>query len=480
MIPEPTRDDIHRWRTRLEDREFKRALLDFQMFVYRIFEEQRRQTGLQRIRAVIQRDDVKQLDSVVEKIRNKRREDNEQIESCPGKKGNLRAYDFDDLHDLIGVKILCPYDVDAEYVAKFLFESVETLETIENSVSEGYRDDPEGYRGYHYTAYPSPGLRHDWTSLYCEIQIKTMIQEAWDAMTHDVIYKRKRATPKSTIKQFRIISDGLDNWAESAGELRKTAAELWEQPDARRRVAILSLMAQALEPLRKLRAINGKIPEISISDLGCDRYFTVEEISQINETIRSEVSDGGATLELCLVATLAALCSDSPAQTDFAIQLTDRYVMGLEDLASAEIFRADMYWAMGRLTGAVEAAERGYAAMVGEGRADKGISNHFCYYVCDAVVSHNFVPTATLIQAKTIADKLADNPTDIGDLDTAGFAKIVLGKNNEEVRCGMAMVTKDRKAGLASDDAPTQHAIKAFSDRHNYLGNMRLEGKLTW
>ncbi len=53
-----------------------------------------------------------------------------------------------------------------------------------------------GYRGYHFTAYPAPGSTGGWTPLYCEIQIKTIIEEAWDAKTHELVYKRKRAIPE--------------------------------------------------------------------------------------------------------------------------------------------------------------------------------------------------------------------------------------------------------------------------------------------
>ncbi len=477
MMSEPTRDEIRIWKTRLEDRAFRRSHLEFQTSVYRVFEELRRQTGLQRIRAVIARDDIKLLQSVVEKIRKKRSENIDKDDSGSSDDIDPQPYNFDDLEDLIGVKILCPYQTDADEVAKFLFERVGTLRTVENSPICGLRSDPGGYRGYNFTVYPSPGSRHDWTSLRCEIQIKTMLQEAWDAMTHDLVYKRSRSIPPQLSKQFAIVSQGLDSWEASAGVLKDSVSELWRQADDHRQVAVLVMMNDAVESLNKLRKINPDIREILMADLGKNTLFSYDEISQINETIRDEADDGGITYELCYVAALTAICYESPAQTDFAVQLIDRYAMEQGNSADAETRRADVYWALGRFTEAVEAIESARSLEDGD---NQFIDSHFCYYVADAHVSLSFVPTETLKQAITIADRFAKNPNNPGDLDTAGFVKIALGENDAEVRAGIEMVNKDLENALATGDERTKQLATAFSKRHTALGDMRLRGELGW
>jgi cob(I)alamin adenosyltransferase len=57
----------------LEGREFQQALMRFQAHVFQVFEDLRKQTGLQLIRAIIHRDEVKTVESVVKKIRSRTR-----------------------------------------------------------------------------------------------------------------------------------------------------------------------------------------------------------------------------------------------------------------------------------------------------------------------------------------------------------------------------------------------------------------------
>ncbi len=129
---EPTREEILRWKERLEDREFQQRLLRFQAHVYQVFEDLRRQTGLELIRAIIARDEIKTLDSLVAKIAERRK----------GQDPTERPYNFHDVRDLIGIKILCPFKNDVDAVIKYMFERKHHFRVLELETSERVGESP--------------------------------------------------------------------------------------------------------------------------------------------------------------------------------------------------------------------------------------------------------------------------------------------------------------------------------------------------
>lgn len=123
------------------------------------------------IRVVLSRHEPKSLDSVIDKISRQRK--------------NNPNYDFNDVDDLIGIKILCPYLSNAKEVGEWLYKKKDFTITP-TTQKQAWVSRKTGYRGYHFIAEPNPGTYPDWMGLKCEIQVKTMCQEAWDAQTHDI------------------------------------------------------------------------------------------------------------------------------------------------------------------------------------------------------------------------------------------------------------------------------------------------------
>lgn len=476
MFQEPTREEIERWKARLEDRDFQLPLLQFQRSVYETFESLRRETGLRPIRGIIYRDEVKTLESLVEKIARKRREQNEENHTTPGK--HTKPYDFGDVRDLVGIKILCPFRTDAEEVAKYLFAQTDRIRVVEPNTNAGRRDDPEGYRGFNFTVYPAMGRRFELTSLYCEVQIKTLIEEAWDAMTHDLMYKRKKAIPSLLREMFAALSTTLAGADRQGEAIRRQIEDFFAQFTKHRHAAAVQFFSGAIGALDRLR--NGyrdlAIPALAEDTQLDDATFAPDSIAAINEALRRDILESGLQPGHCRIATLVALCSRAPGEAAYAIRLARDLVMKSPRSARAEMLRASILWALGRFDASVESAERALGNPVEE---DESLHHaDFCYYVADAKVFHAFVPLGTEARALELAQTLhaGQNPA---LHDTAGFVLIVFGPDDEAVRRGITLIQNalSRAQTLA---ARTRKIAEVFCARHLELGGLRLGGRAWW
>lgn len=473
MFEDPTRDEIERWKAHLDDHDFQRPLLQFQRSLYETFESLRRETGLRPIRGIIFRDEVKSVESLVEKVARKRREQNEDNNETPGK--HTKPYDFEDVQDLVGVKILCPFRADAEEVAKYLFAQTDRIRVVESDIKAGRRDDPEGYRGFNFTVYPAMGRRFELTSLYCELQIKTLIEEAWDAMTHDLTYKRKQAISPGLLSMFTALSTTLKGADQQGEAIKGEIEDFFAQFTEHRHAAAVQFFTVAINALNGLRDRNEDlaIPELADDPTLDEDTFSPDVIAAINEALRRDIVGQGLRRDHCRIATLVALCSQAPGEVAYAVRLASDLVMKSPRSAGGEIFRASILWALGRFDISVESAELALSKSIdGDENAD------FCYFVADAKVFHAFIPAETEARALELAQNLVVEQTPAAQ-DTAGFVLIVFGPDDETVQCGIRLVN-EALSGSKTLDAQAQKLAKVFCARHLKLGQLRLDNKAWW
>src|SRR6266851_1506563 len=205
---------------KLHDPRWRVRLVRVQKIVEEEFERFRDQAEMLTIRAVVPRSTIKDLKSVARKIERRRQ--------------SGLQYGFADLEDLVGVKILCPYASDVHSVIDCMREH-SGFKITPITDEEAKRETPEGYRGYHFTVQLDGPLLvndEDLMGLKCEVQIKTMLEEAWDAKTHDVTYKRTNIAPNLQ-RQMRAVSDQLTVLDERTKVLKQLIME--EELEERRK-----------------------------------------------------------------------------------------------------------------------------------------------------------------------------------------------------------------------------------------------------
>jgi putative GTP pyrophosphokinase len=117
---------------------------------------------------------------------------------------------FDRLDDLVGVRIVCNNLEDIDKVIEAVTKSsqwklirVDGPEKVNHGTTKGYRGrnivvETVVYQGY------------DKVNVLAEIQVRTLLQDAWAHLSHDDFYKPDETSPPTWLdKQMRRLSDDL-------------------------------------------------------------------------------------------------------------------------------------------------------------------------------------------------------------------------------------------------------------------------------
>ena len=119
---------------------------------------------------------------------------------------------FDDVKDLVGVRVILLYRPDIERTLDVLRGEF----PIETEEKKGMDDDAGsfGYQSVHVILSPSSGPAPPALStlddLRAEVQIRTLAQHIWAAASHDLQYKKERGVPKPLRRTIQRVSALLE------------------------------------------------------------------------------------------------------------------------------------------------------------------------------------------------------------------------------------------------------------------------------
>lgn len=380
------------------------------------------------VRAVFSREPiVKEWGSLIKKIDGKRAKDKPNYQYC-------------DLDDLIALTVLCPFKSDA---AKFIKWMKNTFD-VRTSDKEALRDVPTGHRGYHYTVCVSDDLVRsfpEYAELKCEIQIKTILEEAFDAKTHDLTYKSGELLVSDDLKhQFGMLSSVL-GVIDKQSEFLKTLLLEDEKEKRLRREACALLYLEDKETIEQLKAINLDPDHIE----ECD-------VKDIADKLRSAES-GEISKQLCKSAALCALKKDDGYLSSMAL----RYCEHLESTSDGRIFltTTEVRWALGKFESAMSASEKGiaWASENGDETTLHRAKNCFVYWFTDwcALQKNHELQNRWRDQADQYAKEVLEGSDVPARKDTLGFYKIVFG-TTDEVEDGRRLIRESSKKGTDKSD----------------------------
>ena len=384
-------------------------------------------THPKQVRVVFSRDPViKTWESLAKKIEDKR-------------KNKKSRYGYDDLEDLIALTVLCPYKSD---VREFI-EWMKISFTILTSDKDAIRTDQRGHRGYHYIVEVHKDVLKSFSNyrdVKCEIQIKTILEEAFDAKSHDLTYKPGvRHVPDELKNQFGALSSHLGLVDEQSEFLRDSLLSQEKETDLRRK-ACTRLYVADKETMSLLGSLSIELDESRIEDVGT-----------ITEKLKKASEDSGRLLTVCKCAVLCATALNNDFLKDEAINYCKRIEASGKD-GKTSLIVASIRWVLGDFEDAIESADRGLK------RAQKAkntalimqAKNDFLYYVIDwkafrepennALANHT---KAWAKRAKTYVNELSKNST-ISAKDTIGFYWIIFGSSPEEVDRGRGLIREAR------------------------------------
>ncbi len=435
------------------------------------FQDHRKRKGKKHIRFVIPRDGIKSFDSILKKIKRKREEGNP-------------AYNFEDIEDLIGVKLICPYPSDTAEVIKWMkqnpsfrvaphvvftcralgtecsylkrgqtFEEVfrdaiehtKHLHSIHSipsdKVKEAVKDEarvdhPRGYKGYHYTITVAGDYVRKfptWEDKKCEVQIKSILEEAWDAKTHEVSYKKEETIKKELIDHVRLLSNALQVVDQESEVLKLQIEEEGERDKIRRRAAAIVYLKR--RPVLKLAE------ELGYTEADLEQK---ERLLDIATRVDQRARERGVNVELCKLAALLAVMHDDEGMEVRALSYTARVIK--EDPASPRNHngRGTIYWALGRLPEALKFTEEAIK-LAEEGKAAGPLlaaKSNFAYYVgymswMDEDFKKKARENGYLEKA---LEYLREISKEAHNEDTEGFLKIAFGESFDEVEQGRKLI----------------------------------------
>ena len=111
-------------------------------------------------------------------------------------------HDATAINDLLGIRIICPFLDDLIVVEKALLEQFPIREVEHKGEQQSFRE--FAYDSIHLlldlkeqtVAHPLPGV-----ACVCEIQVRTILQDAWAEVEHELIYKSDWPIPTDQIRR---------------------------------------------------------------------------------------------------------------------------------------------------------------------------------------------------------------------------------------------------------------------------------------
>ena len=137
---------------------------------------------------------------------------------------------FADIEDFAGVRVVCLYSSDLPLLEKIINKEFSNVKKVDKS--EERAADTFGYSAVHFVATlgaKSSGARYeDLKELKCEIQTRTVCQDAWAIISHHLDYKKKEDVPTE-------LREDLFAWAAFFGQADKNFDHIRKERKAYKR-----------------------------------------------------------------------------------------------------------------------------------------------------------------------------------------------------------------------------------------------------
>ena len=115
---------------------------------------------------------------------------------------------FSEITDFAGVRVVCLYVDDITLIEKIIEDEFVVVEKVDKLTDK--EPDQFGYGAIHYIVKlgkKSAGARYDDLRAYvCEIQVRTVLQDAWAIIGHHLVYKRESAVPKALQRKLNSLA----------------------------------------------------------------------------------------------------------------------------------------------------------------------------------------------------------------------------------------------------------------------------------
>ena len=368
------------------------------------------------------------------------------------KKKDNKEYSLKDVEDIVGLRIVCFYPSDIGTVAQYIRE----LDKRDLLV---IRDEPKeyesGYSGHHFVVtLTNVALRE----IKCEIQIVTMLLEAWACKTHPLTYKGTDKKPEHK-RHAQLLADALRVADEHSEFLKQLATRERERDERRKNAARIQIASSIIPKVRvkesgKARQQADRIVEYIMKNEADLHYGDVHNVIVQIQKCKEKY---GITPGLCNAAALLASLREHNDLDWFAMDFAQALVDNApEDRHWCRHLKELVCFCCGQLEEAI--AEAQIALTEAEAAGDTELAllsrNDISYYIAETGDSSQERYVRECIEKVIEEDKRPEF------LDTYGYVLIVFGQTVEEIEKGLATC----RDACAKDPSP--EVAKQFLDIH--------------
>lgn len=208
-----------------------------------------------------------------------------------------------EITDLAGVRIVYLYKNDLDKITKIIDDEFKILETVDKL--EEQAPDRFGYGAVHYIVQlglKSTGARYDdLKALCCEIQVRTVMQDAWAIISHHLDYKRKADIPKHFKRklfslsglfevaddQFNSIRNERDQFAE---ELKKSSVTEDDFLNQEINIDTVTALLKKRFPNRKLQYEPIQMSFV-LGGIDKRKYTTINDLSTVLRRTQKAIAE---------------------------------------------------------------------------------------------------------------------------------------------------------------------------------------------
>jgi ppGpp synthetase/RelA/SpoT-type nucleotidyltranferase len=149
----------------------------------------------------------------------------------------------DFISDLIGIRVVCLYEDQVPQIAQLLQDHFTTINVTDKTSAVESTEDSFGYKGLHLDLAVSPGAAFPpkcllQLDLSFEVQIRSVIQDAWSRLDHMIKYKK--SIPVDLKRRINVLSALFELADREFKEIRNATADLMQQ-------ATVAPMSETLE-----------------------------------------------------------------------------------------------------------------------------------------------------------------------------------------------------------------------------------------
>lgn len=194
----------------------------------------------------------------------------------------------DHITDLIGVRVVCLYEDEVDRIGELMKNNFDVLEVTDKIKELESTEDAFGYKGLHMDLKINDRRRSlpeytPFASFRFELQIRTIVQDAWSVLDHKIKYKK--AIPAKLKRRINALAAQFETVDHEFLAIRKESTELEQAVSTAPSVGGVQ-QAKPLDAFAFLALVRSEFPGYTFSPDFIDGF--VQELIDISPTLTQD------------------------------------------------------------------------------------------------------------------------------------------------------------------------------------------------